>query len=368
MHYSSPVVQHDIEHGFGKCVDGFLQALLGQSGGLMCVAQKEQWRYMFMKHMRMEVMAVAVGIMTVLAASSQAGNEKWAAVKGGRQGGISGMTAMGDGRFLAALDNKKAEEDHIAVVEIKSDGSAPTYRAVPWPKDATSPVDLESITAVPGVPNKFLALESAGRVNEIELIDDSKSIKVIKTFQLPNIEDKDNYESIALKKAGNGFVMLWAHRGQSATPAKLRWGMLDLNAGTISGVNTTNIRVVWPTAGDVRHIAEMCIDQNDEIIISAASDSGDNGPFASALYQIGKLIVSDKGEPNIAIKAKPVELYRTEQYKIEGVVPVAGGFAVASDDENNGSFACIVTLAAPPAPAAPATVPAVVKPTAKPVK
>jgi hypothetical protein len=112
----------------------------------------------------------------------------------------------------------------------------------------------------------------------------------------------------------------------------------------------------------------MCIDQNDEIIISAASDSGDNGPFASALYQIGKLIVSDKGEPNIAIKAKPVELYRTEQYKIEGVVPVAGGFAVASDDENNGSFACIVTLAAPPAPAAPATVPAVVKPTAKPVK
>jgi hypothetical protein len=321
-----------------------------------------------MNRMRIGVMAVVVGVLTVLAMASQAGNEKWAAVKGGRQGGISGLAPMGDGRFLAALDNKNVADDHVAVVEIKGDGSAPTYRAIPWPKDATSPVDLESITAVPGVPNKFLALESAGRVNEIELIDDSKSIKVIKTFQLPNIENGDNYESIALKKAGNGFVMLWAHRGQSATPAKLRWGILYLNAGTISGVNTANISVVWPTAGDVRHIAEICIDENDGVIVSSASDSGDSGPFACALYRIGKISVSDKGEPSIAFEPKPIELYRTEQYKIEGVVPVAGGFAVASDDENNGSFACIVTLAAPPAAAAPASAPAATKPEDKPAK
>lgn len=275
----------------------------------------------------------------------QAG-ESWSHVKDGKQGGISGMVALGKDQFLIVHDNKKPEQDRLAIVELKAKSSGSKYRVVPWPKGARMPTDLEAITAVPGDPaRRFLAMESDGNVTEIELAEDHKSIKVIRAFSVPVGRGGDDGELLTLYKAGTRLIALWGTRGQNETPAQLHWGVWDPATGSFSGVNTASISVPWPTH-DVRHMSDICVDAGGNVTISSASDAGDDGPFSGALYRIGAIAPAGADDATLILEAKPVELLRTDKYKIEGIAPVSGGFALGSDDENRGAYACIAAVGA----------------------
>jgi hypothetical protein len=89
-------------------------------------------------------------------------------------------------------DNKKPKQNRAAVLSIEG-CAAPKYTPLRWLGDET-PIDLEAVTSVPGAANNFMALTAAGRVFHLLLDRENNSVKVIKSFDVPQIPKKSESE------------------------------------------------------------------------------------------------------------------------------------------------------------------------------
>lgn len=273
--------------------------------------------------------------------------QDWRPVRGGIPFGISGMALIEQQtnflNFLIVHDNKKSNQGRLAIITIKGKNQ-PEYLALNWPSQAEFPQDLEALTSIPGTENMaFIALNSTGKAYYLQLEPDKKTISVIKTFNLPAVPQKNNYEAFSLQNIDNKLVAIWAHRGEGEQPATIYWGGLDLAKSQIVLTGSANLKVPFPSH-DVRHISDIKVDSAGVVFISATSDPGDEGPFQSAVYIAGSLGYSGN---KIVFTQNPqlVPLYRTNYHKIEALelIPgAAGGVIVGTDDENFGSSIYIV--------------------------
>ena len=277
------------------------------------------------------------------------GDVKWAPCIYGRKGGISGMAPLNAavGEYLVIQDNKKAKDDHVGVLSYHGGGAA-KFVALPWPEGGTTPVDLESVAAVPMLAtNSYFALASAGNVYHIQLVGSNRTVKLLKEFDLPDTAEGNNFESLFVQTMGDKVAILWATRGGGGVATTIRWGVLNLQDLTISSVSSTSYTVPWPKGGDVRHMSDMIVTSSNTVYALAARDSGDDGPFVSAIYKAGELKASDKGVVFVK-EAEPVKIRELDGHKAEGFVLIPGVhpfFLLATDDENGGSF--VTQIAAP---------------------
>lgn len=293
-----------------------------------------------MKITRKSIALFIIAVSFLGEATSRAG--EWQQVKDGKRGGISGLAAIkadsSGGLFLMVHDNKKPQDRKIAVIKVR-EKKRPLYFPVAWPKDVASPVDLESLTSVSGKQKgTFLTATSKGHVFHIQLGAGNTKVKVLKQFKLPNRDGK-NFEGLGLYEKNGSYVAVWAHRGGKGSPGTVFWSSFDLSTYQFSRVWSVSILVPWPTGNNVRSISDLTIDANGVVYISAASDPGDNGPFDSALYRIGKIVTEGK-EASLKLLAEPEEIHRLPGYKVEGLVLFPGktpAFLVGTDDENKGS-------------------------------
>lgn len=271
-------------------------------------------------------------------------HEPWMLVRSGKAYGISGIAKFDrhpEGReFLIVHDNKDDYPDRFALVAIPFQGQ-PEYFPLNWSENTELPKDLESLVAVPGQddPPRFMAMTSMGRVYDFTLAPDNRTIALIQTFDIPHIPAGSNFEAFTLAQIQGKMVVTWAHRGEGADPAILYWGTLDLAGGKITPISECEVRVPQPT-GNPRHISDLKIDRSGFVWSSAATDPGDQGPFDSGVYKIGRFSV--QGE-NIFFKLKsklsPLALYRG--HKIEAI-ELSGDAQnqqiFGTDDENDGGF------------------------------
>jgi hypothetical protein len=284
---------------------------------------------------------ISIAICGAVIIPQQVQAQDWLPVRGGILYGISGMALMekkGNSLdFLIVHDNKKKDEPRLAIINFQ--GQQPVkYSLVTWQEKTELPADLESLTSVPG-KNSFIALSSDGKAYVIKLDSSNKSISVIKQFNLPKIPQGSNFEAFDIQNIDGKLVAVWAHRGEADQPGIIYWGIFDLDKYQITLTGFANLKVPFPD-GNVRHISDLKIDPSGIIFITSASDSGNDGPFQSAVYVIGNLGWRGK---EIAFKQNPqlVPLYRSNYRKIEALelVPGAiGGVFVGTDDENLGSY------------------------------
>ncbi|AFY35072.1 hypothetical protein [Calothrix sp. PCC 7507] len=292
-----------------------------------------------------QLLIIIIVVFAVLVISPQVQAQDWLPVRGGILYGISGMALVEQQDnslgFLIVHDNKKKDEARLAIISIK-DKQQPKYSPVKWQDNTELPIDLESITSVPG-KKSFIALASAGKAYEIKLDAAKNNISVIQKFDLPKIPQGSNFEGFSLQNIDNKLVTVWAHRGEAKQPAIIYWGVLDLAKSQITQVDSANLSVPFPS-GNVRHISDLKVDPTGIIFISAASDDGNDGPFQSAVYVIGS--VGFRGNKlGLQQNTQLVPLYRSHSHKIEGLelVPGAnGGVIVGTDDENLGSYVYIM--------------------------
>lgn len=265
---------------------------------------------------------------------------EWRPVKGGKPYGISGIALVrlqGDfSSFLVVHDNKLPEQGRLALVDIQGERQ-PEYTPLQWPANVEMPMDLEGLTVVPGVGlPTFMAATSSGRVYHLQLNADN-SLSVLKIFDLPNLPPGSNLEGFALQYIDGMLLAVYAHRGAGAEPGVIYWGVLDLAAYQLSQQGSTNLEVPWP-GGPVRHVSDLKVDPAGVIFVSSARDTGDDGPFESAVYVVG---VFAGGDRQILFRQNPslTPLYRFDFRKIEALELVpgeTGGLIVGSDDENMG--------------------------------
>ncbi|MEW6495138.1 MAG: hypothetical protein AB1589_21860 [Cyanobacteriota bacterium] len=268
-------------------------------------------------------------------------SHEWRPVRGGIQFGISGMVLLSQEKdvksFLVVHDNKEKGQGRLAILTIPN-AQPPQYLPVNWPSNTPLPIDLESLTTVPGTPEPtFMAVTSSGKVYHFRLDASRQNISILNVFDLPNIPQGSNFEGFAVQKINNQLVAVWANRGEDQQPAILYWGQLDPNTNQITPMGSTKLRVPFPVKA-VRHISDLKVDPAGVLFISSAADTGNDGPFESAVYVVGALKIRGQQiafQQNFQI----VPLYRFKYHKVEAIELVPGqngGLIVGSDDENMG--------------------------------
>ena len=277
----------------------------------------------------------------VAAAPSFGGpTREWTKVGEGILGGISGCAlathAADRTEFLAVHDNKKAGEPRLAWITVT--GAKTEAKELAWPAGKEEPVDLESVSAVPGKAGEFVALASAGRLFHVAVANGSVTL-LGDPIDMPRPErpEKPNYEGFTLQVLGGSLVAVWADRGDGAAPATLFWGPFDLSTGATLEDHAT-VSVPFPPAATTRDVSDLFLDTCGVLWGAAASDPGDDGPFESAVYVLGTLRKTEKKgfrfQPNPALTR-----VRSFARKVEALALVhgaEGGTAFGSDDENLG--------------------------------
>jgi hypothetical protein len=285
------------------------------------------------------VTAVVLAAASAWAAPSAAA-DNWQSTGPGITSGVSGLAFTGESPSavtdaLAVHDNKHEGERRVSrVLAGAPGGDAPRTEELRW-EGARPPVDLEALSEVPGRPGEFAALESSGRGYHLRLLPGA--VRVEREFTVPGASADENYEGFALSRQAGRLVAAWAHRGQEADPGVLRLAELDWDRLGFGAVQEAAVRVAVPT-GPVRHISDVEITGTGRVLITSATDPGDDGPFASSVHEAGHIRAVPSLPPVLVVLPEPLPLAVHPGHKAEAIAcPAAGGRPVlGADDENAG--------------------------------
>ncbi|MGW5863157.1 hypothetical protein ACWFRJ_13405 [Streptomyces sp. NPDC055239] len=285
---------------------------------------------------------VAVALSTGLS-TAQPKAASWQQVGDDIKSGISGLTVAsrsGDNlRTLVVRDNKEPGENRIAEVTYRP-GQVAEVAPISWHGGA-EPVDLEALDAVPGTSDEYVALASRGLAYHLKLTDAGESVQVLDIAPLPAIGTDDNFESFSLTSRHGETVAVWADRGEGEDrPATLYAAPFSINSydeAQFGPVEKATFRAPYPE-GDVRHASDIEVTKSGRLLISSASDAGDDGPFDSAVSDAGKLSVSSEGNVRLSVAKSPEVLEKFDGHKIEALRCVPGSHlaALGTDNENTG--------------------------------
>ncbi len=300
--------------------------------------------------------------------SVQTSAQNWTTVRSESRFNFSGMALVEqmDARktFIVVHDNKdqfadapqKTKTERAALLVVENGEARPRIESLKWfdtgGKENALPVDLESVSAIPDQPNKFLAgvgnpneASEKGRVYYIELAADKKSVRVLNSFKLPTQTDGRDFEAFAAQKIGGKLFAFWADRGKNEKPATLFWGEIDLLKGEIKPLGEANIKttdlidLTKYQKAESRSISDLKIDASGGVFVTSALDGEDYGIFASAFYYVGAFA---SNEAAISFKASryALKLYQFKNYKTEAfefVEGKTGGVIFGTDDEDFGA-------------------------------
>jgi hypothetical protein len=246
----------------------------------------------------------------------------WHEIGPGISGAISGLAPTSSG-WLIARDSKTNGQNRISTL---SDSGR--VDAVTWP--GTPPRDLESLAALPGTAGRWATLtsEGAGTIFSIS----GSTVVVERRFVVPI--GTANLEGLTFTTSGASVIAVWSTRGSSSSPAKVYAATFEPATGSFGRVMTGTVTVPYPKA-DVRHISDLTT-VGTRLVASSASDPGPNGPFDSALYDVGSVTLA--GGQAVLTLQTPQSLGTFPGHKIEGIACAGPAGLLGTDDENNGGW------------------------------
>ena len=261
-------------------------------------------------------------------------DERWMYVSGKRELSVSGIaTTTSEDTYLVVHDNKKKGQLRAGLVNLLADS---LYRGLGWPvKDL--PIDLEALTNISGMEDQYIAMGSWGFCYWLALDLSTNRLKLIKEFRIPGSGPPLNLESLVLWFAGNSWYISWAHRGSVKEPSILFWGSIDLfsEVVTIQKEDSIFVSVPWPIL-DKRHMSDMDLDRDGILWAAATSDPGDDGPYQSGIYKIGKFQKQNDKMEFIISDSFPKQ-FVFQQNKVEALTIAGNKMVFATDDENLGA-------------------------------
>ncbi|MFE0021292.1 hypothetical protein [Amycolatopsis sp. NPDC059021] len=286
----------------------------------------------------LSALAVAV-VVPPPAAQAAPAPDGWETIGDGMTSGASGIAVLSQGQgtidALVVRDNKKTGENRAARVRIAG-GKVAGVDAITWSGEV--PVDLEAVEAVPGRAGEYIALASKGKGFHFKL--EGGTARVLKTFPLPEGKSGDNYEGFALKSVSGKLFAVWADRGQDSRPATLYSAAFDLATLSFGKPASVEFRVSYPTA-NVRHASDVEITEDNRVLVSSASDPGDDGPFDSAVYAAGTL----GADGAITLAGSPARIGDFPGHKIEALTCLSVScdqVLYGTDDEAHGGWVRVV--------------------------
>jgi hypothetical protein len=228
---------------------------------------------------------------------------------------------------------------------------------LPWPDGAEAPIDLEDVATFPDGKGDAILMESSGRLFHVRATREGprSRLEVVVPAPAPlprwggTAYEKQGgevpeFEGLALTVGADGaWVALWGERGAHEAMGTIFFAPFDPAKGVdVDGLGALPIRVPEPKGGDVRDVSAIAVDASGAVWFAAADDEGDDGPFRSAIYRLGRLRSSCSGLW-IEREPEPVLERRVEGHKVEALSAFGGlgatrGFALGGDDENLGGW------------------------------
>jgi hypothetical protein len=220
--------------------------------------------------------------------------------------GYSGIAKINDNKYIVVHDSKQANEPRFSFININIDNKkikiTKEEALLDWKNDIA--IDLESICKIPNKENEFLAFQSGysyhktGKIFHVKVKDNQ--INIINKYNLfPNegINKEFDIEGSVCKasKENKDLILIIVSNRENKENLKsgLKFGVLDLSLEKkyINWEIYKNVFIKinikkWKKG---RNISDLYLDKKDTLWGVATKDLGDNGPFKSAIYKIGKL-------------------------------------------------------------------------------
>lgn len=268
------------------------------------------------------VAACALGATALTVSPASAVPNTWISVGSGFAANVSGI-APADTGWVIVRDNKKAWQNHVALLDQDGD-----VTPLAWP--GSPPADLESVDAIPGSADGYVVVNSAGTGWVLSI--QGAAITVDRQFSLPG--DLRQVEGFALTSVDGSTVAVWASRGSSTRPARVKAATFDPQTTTFGPLRSGKVSVPYPTS-HARQVSSMTI-SDGRVLVSSASDPGNEGPFSSGVFDVGTIPrIWKSGKPALKL-ATPVEIGRYDGHKVEGIACGHGVGILGSDDEKLG--------------------------------
>ena len=270
------------------------------------------------------LLSLPLVVSALLAANPQSASSAvvWTQVGSGITEGLSGIAPAASG-WVVVRDNKLAGQNRVALLD-----NSENVTDLAWP--GTAPKDLEAIDAVPNQSGRYVVVNSAGVSRLVNIA--GTTLTVVKKFKLP-VGTVQN-EAFQLTTIGSTVVAVWGSRGSPTTPGRLYAAVFNPTTATFGTVTNAPVTVPFPTK-KIRHISDAEV-LGGRIVISSASDFGNNGPFDSALYDVGTVgLVAGNAALSLV---PPASLGTYPGHKIEAIACNGAAGLLGTDDENLGGW------------------------------
>lgn len=206
---------------------------------------------------------------------------------------LSGAAPFDEDRLLVVRDLKQAGGARLSLVQ--ADTGEVTELSTEWHGAAGR--DLEALTPLRGLEGEFLAIEAAPwrefKAYLHELSVDQNGAEVLRRHELPDFGQE--IEGLAEKPLPNGdrLLILGGRGTDKGERGRLYWGILDRQQGRVhfSDAGVTGLEIDPPDlpGNKQRDISDLHLATDGTLWATTCTDNGDDGPFDSAVYTLGKV-------------------------------------------------------------------------------
>ena len=254
-------------------------------------------------------------------------NYIWEQIHDKREYSISGVALFKDG-YIVVHDNKRKNQARVSYIDKKLN-----ITKLIWPVRKL-PFDLEAVVKFPNIENRFIFMESTGKCYDISIDPKDFRIDLLGNFTLPRLKSNMNLEGLTIFQSAQGIVFLYGDRGSDLRVSTLFTAFFNQKKNTFYNIKSHKINLPKPKAHK-RNIADLASDNKGNIWSSATSDPGDDGPFSTAIYEIGT--INNVGKFNLIHPnlQKPLMIFSDQ--KVEAITFKKRDLILMTDNENFGS-------------------------------
>ena len=252
----------------------------------------------------------------------------------------SGLACAGNGLFLTVHDAKTdgtkraLRQPRVGLYWLPdAKRNAPArWRSltIEWPRPLGAGSDLESVARLPGT-SSFLMAESGGRDKQGQVFNRVFAVDLAAASAQPRLlgvttfpVEIVNVEATAVWRQGERLFFLFAERGDGDRGSAIQWAELALDPLRIGPVRgSVPVKPPAPAGPRTRAVAALTLDETGAIFVASTRDGGDAGPFASAVWRVGRVQPAGEGI-ELAIDAAPTAVAIVDGFKVEGLSFCAG--------------------------------------------
>ncbi|MDP6339262.1 MAG: hypothetical protein QF842_02915 [Candidatus Marinimicrobia bacterium] len=253
--------------------------------------------------------------------------DDWHHIHNSREFSISGLAAFKNG-YLVVHDNKKKKQPRVSYLDNKLQ-----ITKLIWPEPKL-PYDLEAAVTYPNKPNRYILMESTGKCYEVFVDPKDFRVDVLHTFTLPGLKATMNLEGLTIYPSGQGLVFIYGDRGADTRKSTLYTAFFSPEKKSFYELKRFTFDLPEPKKYK-RNIADLAIKADGSLWTSATSDPGDDGPFTTAIYELGEINPAGAFTPIHPDLLKPIMVIAGQ--KVEAMMFHNGRLVLMTDNENFGT-------------------------------